>query len=146
MARANQTDRRRPIGRGAIGVLVQDGRCLLVRRALHLTKGGLWCFPGGHVERNETSRMAILREMHEELGVDVQPLRKLGAVRVLDSGYILAVWHVDLRSGELRPNPAEIMDITWCTANQIGAFDGGLASNAQVVRLMERHDLVATST
>jgi len=72
----------------------------------------------------------------------VTPVRKLGAVRVLDSGYILAVWHVRMLSPELRPNPAEIMDIAWCAAGEIANRKGGLTSNAEVVRLMERHDLV----
>ena len=59
------------IGLAAVVALVDpDGRILLARRPLHKTFGGLWEFPGGKVEPNETPEKTALRELYEELGIN----------------------------------------------------------------------------
>jgi 8-oxo-dGTP diphosphatase len=60
----------RPIvGVGA--VVVDDGRVLLVRRA-HEPLKGEWSIPGGAVEVGETLETAVVREVREETGLDVE--------------------------------------------------------------------------
>lgn len=57
----------------AVGI-IQDpqGRVLVSRRATGTHQGGLWEFPGGKVEPNESVEAALARELMEELGVDVK--------------------------------------------------------------------------
>lgn len=50
-----------------------DGRVLLQRRAAHRAMAGLWEFPGGKVEPGERPEAALVRELSEELGIDVDP-------------------------------------------------------------------------
>ena len=90
------------IPRGVIGILSRGDEYLMIRRAAGVPKGGAWCFPGGHVEPGETPRKAVVREMAEELGIGVAPTIRIGAVRVPDSGYVLAVWCVRHSSGVFR--------------------------------------------
>ena len=46
------------------------GELLLLRRANYIRKfGGKWCFPGGNIDNNETSKDAIIRELKEETGI-----------------------------------------------------------------------------
>lgn len=52
-------------------VLVRDGRVLACRRAPGKDQAGLWEFPGGKVEPGESQEAALLREIREELGVDI---------------------------------------------------------------------------
>ncbi len=53
--------------------VVNDGKVLLSRRANTGWKDGFLCAPGGHVEQDETPTRAMIREIHEELGVTVRP-------------------------------------------------------------------------
>ncbi len=61
----------------AVAVIVRNGRVLLSKRAEHVHQGGLWEFPGGKVEAGETSGAALLREIKEELGVNIKYSRPL---------------------------------------------------------------------
>ena len=54
------------------GILEHNGKYLAVR----IEKNEFYCFPGGHAEIGETSEVAVLREMHEELGFPVK-IKKL---------------------------------------------------------------------
>lgn len=53
-------------------VIVRDGRVLACRRNPGRSAGGLWEFPGGKVERDETPQGALVREIQEELGVHIE--------------------------------------------------------------------------
>ena len=48
-----------------------DGRVLLARRPEGKKMAGLWEFPGGKLNPGETPEIALIRELHEELGIDV---------------------------------------------------------------------------
>jgi len=55
----------------AIGLIDPDGRVLLARRPEGKPMAGLWEFPGGKVHPGETPEVALIREVREELGIDV---------------------------------------------------------------------------
>jgi 8-oxo-dGTP diphosphatase len=56
----------------AVALVDADGRVLLAQRPAGKTLAGLWEFPGGKIEPNETPEAALIRELHEELGIDVK--------------------------------------------------------------------------
>src|SRR5881227_2533626 len=66
------------VGRGlplvlvsAVALVDTDGRVLLARRPAGKSMAGLWEFPGGKVNTGETPEAALIRELAEELDVDV---------------------------------------------------------------------------
>ena len=59
-----------PVVTVVAAVLVDaDGRILIAQRPEGKAMAGLWEFPGGKVEKNETPEYALIRELHEELGI-----------------------------------------------------------------------------
>ncbi|MFV0384546.1 (deoxy)nucleoside triphosphate pyrophosphohydrolase [Paracoccus sp. (in: a-proteobacteria)] len=54
----------------AVALIDPDGRVLLAQRPEGKPMAGLWEFPGGKVEQGETPEAALIRELHEELGID----------------------------------------------------------------------------
>lgn len=57
----------------AVALIDQAGRILLARRPEGKKMAGLWEFPGGKMEVGETPEVALARELHEELAIEVEP-------------------------------------------------------------------------
>lgn len=53
----------------AVALIDADGRVLLAQRPEGKSLAGLWEFPGGKVEPGESPEAALIRELHEELGI-----------------------------------------------------------------------------
>lgn len=126
------------VKRGVIGVIQRQDRYLVVQRAAGVVKPGYWCFPGGHVERGENARAAVVRELREELAIDVVPMERVGAIRVGERQYVLAAWRVHMVNvdASITPAPAEIADYRWLTVREIRALPKCLASNDHLLQLL----------
>ena len=104
----------------AVGILIDDaGRVLVTRRAPDAHQGGLWEFPGGKVEADETLLEALTRELREELGVSVEAAE---ALMVLEHDYgdkqvRLDVHRVTRWSGE--PRGLEGQPLAWQRPEQL---------------------------
>lgn len=85
-------------------IMDDDGRVLIVRRNPGDTGGGRWEFPGGKIDPGETAEEALVREIREELSVEIEELRDLGRVRhEYDHTVIhLRVYRARIRSGTIR--------------------------------------------
>ena len=54
----------------AVALIDPEGRVLLAQRPPGKSLAGLWEFPGGKVDPGETPEQALIRELHEELGIE----------------------------------------------------------------------------
>lgn len=54
----------------AVALVDPDGRVLIAQRPEGKAMAGLWEFPGGKIEPGETPEQALMRELHEELGIE----------------------------------------------------------------------------
>lgn len=118
-----------------------DGRILIAKRADEQHQGGLWEFPGGKVEADETVPAALNRELQEELGICPTAARPLIQVRhdYPDKQVLLDVWEVSAFTGE--PHGAEGQPLAWVSPRQLGDYEFPAANQPIVAaaRLPERY-------
>ena len=60
------------------GIIYKDNKFLIAQRNLNKAQGGLWEFPGGKVEKNESYERALKREIKEELNADIEVIEYIG--------------------------------------------------------------------
>ena len=99
----------------AKGTAKKGTALVLTRRASGLrSHGGQWALPGGRCDEGETPVAAALRELHEELGLELAPAHVLG---LLDdyptrSGYLITpvvVWSA--KDAVITPSPDEVASV-----------------------------------
>jgi 8-oxo-dGTP diphosphatase len=97
----------------AAAIRNSTGELLLARRPDHVHQGGLWEFPGGKVEPGETPEQALVRELHEELGILPVSYRALIRVpyRYPDKAVRLEAWRVEAFRGT--PEGREGQPLAW---------------------------------
>ena len=100
-------------------ILHPDGaRVLAAQRSRPEELAGQWEFPGGKVEPGEGERAALRRECREELGVEVEPLARLGGdLRAAGGRMVLRVWVAALVAGE--PEAREHADLRWLGRDEL---------------------------
>lgn len=85
------------------GILQKEGKVLIAKRAKGVDEG-IWEFPGGKVETNETNEQAIVRELKEELDVDVNVIKYVCSIDDIRENLILHVhaYLCELVSGDIQ--------------------------------------------
>lgn len=58
-----------------------DNRVLITQRPAHASHGGLWEFPGGKLQPNESAEDALVREINEEVGLKIKKWQHLGDIK-----------------------------------------------------------------
>ncbi len=98
---------------GAVGVVVESGKFLVIRRSLIVKAPGLLCFPGGGIEQGETPEQAVVRELEEELSLVSLSAKHLWHSRT--SWGTLLEWLLVERHLESQPvaNPREVAEVIW---------------------------------
>jgi len=108
----------------AVGIIRNaTGDILIAQRPQHKYKGGLWEFPGGKIEANETVFEALQRELQEELDITVlsaEPWLKFQH-DYTDRIVMLDVWTVTDFSGE--PRGKENQPIRWISPHDFYHFE-----------------------
>ena len=131
-----------PVGKPVIGVVAgalfdRDRRGLIAQRPHGKHMAGRWEFPGGKVAGGETEPQALVRELREELGINViscRPFMRLSHEyddRIVE----LSMWMVDIFSGEAVGLDGQ--ELKWVAVERLGEEDILEADAPFVVALRE---------
>ena len=117
----------------------QVGEILLQKRPDGRSMAGLWEFPGGKVEKDESPEIALVRELDEELGIRVDPtdLRPFAfASEALGDRHLLLLLYICER-WEGEPQPLDTPEIRWVAPAAMQALPMPPADKPLVVALMK---------
>lgn len=109
------------------GALISGGSLLLAQRRRPPELAGLWELPGGKVAEGETEPEALVRELAEELGVDVVVHERVGEDVAISDELVLRAYRVTQTGGTLHPHDhgalrwvdaGELPDVAWVPADR----------------------------
>ncbi len=107
---------------GAAVVENRKGEVLIAQRRNEDMLGGLWEFPGGKQESGETIQQCIVRELKEELGINIEVGDFLVTVKHAYSHFTMEMhtYFAKIKSG--RPRPIECQDYRWVKISALREF------------------------
>lgn len=107
-------------------VIERDGLVLITQRPPEKLLGGLWEFPGGKVDRDESLPAGLKREICEELGVDIRVQAPFGVYRHAYTHFrvTLHAFRCALKNGQ-QPRLVEAHDLRWARPAELPDFPMG---------------------
>ncbi|MEO0619260.1 MAG: (deoxy)nucleoside triphosphate pyrophosphohydrolase [Pseudomonadota bacterium] len=123
----------------ACALIDDDGRVLLAKRPVGRPLAGLWEFPGGKVEPGETPEAALIRELNEELSIDVTaaclaPFTFASQAR-RDDHLLMPLYVCRRWEGEV--SPREQQEIAWVRPLRMSKFEMPPADKPLVAMLRD---------
>lgn len=108
----------------AAALIDADNRVLIAQRPPGKSMAGMWEFPGGKINVGETPEAALIRELHEELGIDIThaclaPFT-FASHRYEDFHLLMPLYLCRKWRGELRPREGQVLK--WVRANKLTDF------------------------
>jgi 8-oxo-dGTP diphosphatase len=128
----------------AAGLIFRDGRLLLTQRPAGGHLSGLWEFPGGKREPDETFEDCLHRELREELGIEVEVLE---LVESLTHDYPERTVHLRFFRCQWRrhePQPLGCPAFVWVGREELGGYEFPAADARLLEKLRRNPDLWAS--
>ena len=118
-------------------IIRRQGRILITRRPDDVHLAGMWEFPGGKVEPNESLQAALVREIEEEVGVTIEALDETFTVEHhYPSRFVqLHFFNCRILSGE--PKALQVADLRWVLPVELDQFHFPEADRELIARLKE---------
>lgn len=122
-----------------VGVIERDtdNKILIALRPNEAMLGGLWEFPGGKQEENESIQQTVERELNEELGVEVKAYKELMNFKHTYSHFSITMhaWLCKLLSGE--PKPKESQEVRWVSKDELEDYPFPKANKVLTEKLVK---------
>jgi len=126
------------IVRVVAAIIRREGQILITRRPDNVHLAGLWEFPGGKVEPDESLQTALMREIREELGVEIEVLDERFRIQhdYPTRSVELHFFEATLIAGD--PKPLDVADMRWVSPNDLDQFDFPEADRELILLLKTR--------
>lgn len=151
-ARANGTQTERPVKRKkaatphydvAAGIIRDETqRILIAQRPLDGLLGGLWEFPGGKQEPDETLPECLGRELREELGIEVEVGAFFVAVKHAFTHFKITLHAFECRHVGGKPQKIGVHNWAWVTEDQFDTYSFGKADREVIAALRARKTML----
>ena len=104
-------------------ILDSEGKILIAQRNLQKNLGGMWEFPGGKQEVGESPEDALIRELKEELSIDVEVLQSFSPYDYRDESIEVSFYPIQCKivGGKIVNNEHE--EVKFISIDEINNFD-----------------------
>lgn len=118
--------------------ILKDNKVLAMQRSEQMSLPGMWEFPGGKVESSETEEQALIREIKEELNIEIKILDYINeATYPYDFGTVsLKVYTAEIVAGTI--SLAEHSDGKWLEAKEMANLNWAPVDIPAVEEIMKR--------
>jgi len=105
------------------GIIRHNGQYLITKRFDNAHLGGMWEFPGGKIMKGESEKIALKRELKEEVGIDcsVGKLVYETSYHYPDISIKIKFYQCKLLSGE--PQPLECAAVKWIEPSELSQYE-----------------------
>jgi 8-oxo-dGTP pyrophosphatase MutT (NUDIX family)/GNAT superfamily N-acetyltransferase len=111
-----------PLPDAIVAVVLSGPFVLMIRRGPDGPDPGYWAPPSGKIEPGEGEEAAVIREVKEEVGVTIRPVRKVWESISAGGTHTLHWWLADAEDRELRPDRREASDARWVAVSEIATL------------------------
>ena len=126
----------------AAGILIEGGKVLLSRRKDGTHLAGLWEFPGGKAEAGEDPRVALRRELEEELGI----VARVGEIvdvtfhryEDADKAVLLLFFEAVREPASPEPRALDVAEVAWCGLDRLDPTTFPPADVAVLAKVRDR--------
>jgi mutator protein MutT len=118
-------------------IIRRDAKILITQRFANVHLAGLWEFPGGKVEPNESLAAALKREILEELGITIQVNDEFFQVEHEYATKSVRLHFFNCTISEGEPQSIQVADLRWVEASELTRFEFP-AADAELIALLVR--------
>ena len=113
-----------------------EGRYLITQRRASAVLPNLWEFPGGRVEAGENDGLALAREIHERLGVQVEVGQMISFVSHPYEHYTVDLFLYECRLMTHTLEARGVQDFRWISSDQFDHYEFAPADEASMSQLL----------
>ncbi len=120
----------------AVGIIWKGKKMLIARRFDRDLLGGLWEFPGGHRERGESLAECVVREVREELGIEIAVQDKLAVIDHAYSHFSITLNAFRCRYLRGRPRAIGCATFKWVSPRELTRY-AFPAANRKIIAMLQ---------
>ncbi len=125
-----------------VAVIKDHKGCILIdRRKFQGEMGGLWEFPGGKIEANETVAECIQREIREELAIEIAVGDRLVEINHTYDRFKVTLFVHNCQYLSGKPQPIECQEIRWVSLTELNNYQFPQA-NSQIIDILQARGAV----
>jgi len=121
-------------------VIQRDGKVLLAKRPSKGLLGGMWEFPGGKIEVNETLEDCLRREIREELDASIQVGEPFGVYQHAYTHFSITLHAFFCKLIDGEPRPIEAAELAWVKPGELSKYPMGKVDRQIARKLVLREN------
>ncbi|MEX0829733.1 MAG: 8-oxo-dGTP diphosphatase MutT [Nitrospirales bacterium] len=121
----------------AAAIIFRERKILITKRKFEAHQGGLWEFPGGKQEENETLEQCLKRELKEEIDIEVCNVQPFCVLRhrYSEKEVELHFFTCSIHTGN--PQPVGCIEVAWAHPHELTSYEFPAADEAVLKKIIQ---------